>query len=98
VRDLFERAAKTTRRSIRVQSRALVIVAVNRSLKEGRLVVQCAWCGRVSDASGRWEHVPSLSLRPEQVTGSICDACLALNSPQPGAPRVAPGRRAIFRN
>src|ERR1051326_7416434 len=97
VRDLFERAAEATRRSLRVQSRALeatrravrvqsravVVVAVIRTLRAGRLVIQCAWCGRVSDDGEQWEHVRSVALRPEQVTGSICDACLAANTQQP---------------
>src|SRR5690349_18844949 len=91
VRDLFERAAGAARRVVRVQSRAVLVVAVHRRLKEGRLVVQCAWCGRVSDDGERWQHVPSVVLRPEQVTGSICDACLAKDSPQ--TTRLTPGGR-----
>jgi hypothetical protein len=62
----------------------LILRGAIQRLRDGRLVVQCAWCGKVGDGEDRWARLDGFFLRPEQTTGSICRGCLAANSPQPG--------------
>jgi uncharacterized protein YlaI len=58
-----------------LQERARVVRDVSRRLRQSRLVVSCAWCGRVSDGDDRWTRLESLSLRPRTMTHSICPEC-----------------------
>ena len=80
---VFEHVQAATLGSLAVQTRAMVLVAASRQLRQGGLVVQCAWCGRIGDGEDRWARLEWLVLRPDQTTGSICRGCLATNSPQP---------------
>jgi hypothetical protein len=83
VRAVQDRAAQARLETSAITAQSAVLVAVVKNLRESRLVVQCAWCGRLGDGDDRWAFVPGVFLHSEQVTGSICRGCLAANSPQP---------------
>jgi hypothetical protein len=76
VNALFKRALDALRRTATAR-RSLVHGTVRQGLRAQRLVVQCAWCGRVSDGRGRWADVRRLSISPTHVTATICPACLS---------------------
>jgi len=76
VRALLERALMLWRTTTPAQ-RSLVRAAVRARLQEHRLVVKCAWCGRVSDGDGHWAQVPGLRLTPPEITATICPRWIA---------------------